>query len=171
MKLPHISNPIRGFAVLCVAVIAGYVMWMGYRINETLAGPLWCSRAIGADKADANSRVDAASSCVGLLTIQLKSLATNSHILFGVVAMCLLTLIVIVIAGARAQFSFSKTGVTADMSRDDPGDAMPVKVVNPQSAPIPTTEAPKPPDTGAVAKPPDPNYNGPAMPPPPTKGS
>jgi hypothetical protein len=143
VKFPHIANPIRGFAVLCVAVISAYVMVMGYRINEVLAGPTWCARAIGADKVDANSKVDAAVSCVGLLTVQLKSLATNSHILFGVVAMCLLTLIVIVIAGARAAGGVSKTGVTFDISRDDPGDAMPVKVVNPPSAPVPTAEAPK----------------------------
>jgi hypothetical protein len=95
------KNPIRWVAVICVAITSGYVMWMGYKINDVLAGPLWCSRAIGADKMDTNSHVDAANSCVSLLTIQLKSLATNSHILFGVVALCLLTLIVIVIAGAK----------------------------------------------------------------------
>jgi hypothetical protein len=119
VKLAHITNPIRMVAVICTAITSIYIMWMGYRINEVLAGPLWCSRAIGADKADANSRVDAASSCVGLLTIQLKSLATNSHILFGVVALCLLTLIVIVIAGGRLSVAASKTGVSANMSSSE----------------------------------------------------
>lgn len=95
------DHPIRAFAVICVAITSGYIMWMGYRINEVLAGPTWCARAIGADKADANSHVDAAGSCIGLLTIQLKSLATNSHILLGSLALCLLTLIVVVIAGAK----------------------------------------------------------------------
>jgi hypothetical protein len=140
VKLPVIKNPIRGFAVLCVAVIAAYVMWMGYTINDVLAGPLWCARAIGADKADANSRVDAAGSCVGLLTVQLKSLATNSHILFGVVALCLLTLIVIVIAGGEVKFSASKTGVSGAIGRDV-DDAVPVQVVNQPANPVPTTEA------------------------------
>lgn len=101
------DHPIRAFAVLCVAITSGYIMWMGYRINEVLAGPTWCSRAIGADKADANSHVDAASSCIGLLTIQLKSLATNSHILLGSLALCLLTLIVVVIAGAKLAGKFA----------------------------------------------------------------
>jgi len=108
MKLRELlpKNPIRWVAVICVAITSAYVMWMGYRINEVLAGPNWCSRAIGADKAASNSRVDAAGSCVNLLVIQLKSLAVNSHILFGVVALCLLTLIVIVIAGARLDVDF-----------------------------------------------------------------
>lgn len=96
-----LKNPIRAAAVTCVAITSAFIMWMGYRINEVLAGPLWCSRAIGADKAASDSKIDAASSCIGLLTIQLKSLATNSHILLGSLALCLLTLIVIVIAGAN----------------------------------------------------------------------
>jgi hypothetical protein len=140
VKLPVIKNPIRGFAVLCVAITSGYVMWMGYRINEVLAGPLWCARAIGADKADANSHVDAANSCVSLQTIQLKSLSTNSHILFAVVALCLLTLIVIVIAGGEVKFSASKTGVSGAIGRDV-DDAVPVEVVNQPANPVPTTEA------------------------------
>ena len=141
MKHVLIQNPIRLVAVICTAITSVYIMWMGYRINEVLAGPTWCARAIGADKADKNSQVDAAGSCIGLLTIQLRSLATNSHILFGVVALCLLTLIVIVIAGGRLAVSASKTGVSANMS--SAADPTPVTVVNPPSSPVPTAEAPK----------------------------
>lgn len=118
MKWPVIVNPIRGFAVLCVAVIAAYIMWMGWKLNETLSGSGWCAKAIGADKADADSKIDIAASCVGLLTIQLRSLSTNSHILFGVVALCLLTLIVIVIAGGKLSLSASKTGINANIGKD-----------------------------------------------------
>jgi hypothetical protein len=53
-------NPIRLFAVICVAITTAYVMFMGNKINDTLAGATWCARAIGADKADANSKTDAA---------------------------------------------------------------------------------------------------------------
>lgn len=120
MKLPVIHNPIRGFAVLCVAVIAAYIMWMGYRVNETLSGPGWCKTALGAEKVSAtDGTIKGLDACVGLLTIQLKSLATNSHILFGVVAMCLLTLIVIVIAGGRLQLEAGKGGVKANMSSSE----------------------------------------------------
>lgn len=142
MKFPHIVNPIRGFAVLIVAIIGIYIMWMGWRLSNILASPDWCSKALQAERITPGQTFVGLTACVDLLKIQLKAIATDSHIFAGVVAMCLMTLIIIVIAGARAQFSFSKTGVTADMSRDDPGDALPVKVVNPPSAPVPTTEAP-----------------------------
>jgi uncharacterized membrane protein len=119
MKLPHIQNPIRGFSVLIVAVIAVYIMWMGYRLNETLSGPGWCRTALGAEKSSAtDGTIKGLDACVGLLTIQLKSLATNSHILFGVVALCLLTLIVIVIAGGRLSLAASKTGVSANIGKE-----------------------------------------------------
>lgn len=105
------EHPIRAFAVLCVAGIAIFIGWMSYRLNETLAGPSWCSTAIGADRASDGSRIDVAASCVGLLTIQLKSVATNSHILFGSLALCLVTLIVVVIAGARLAGKFKDATV------------------------------------------------------------
>lgn len=118
MKPPRIQNPIRGFAVLCVAVIAAYIMWMGWKLNETLSGSGWCAKAIGADNADKDTTIDIAASCVGLLTIQLKSIATNSHILFGVVALCLLTLIVIVIAGGKLSLSAGAKGLNANIGKD-----------------------------------------------------
>lgn len=120
MKLPHIQNPIRGVAVICVAVTSAYVMWMGYRLNEVLAGPGWCRTALGAEKSSAtDGTVKGLDACVGLLTIQLKSLATNSHILFGVVALCLLTLIVIVIAGGKLSVDASQTGIHADIGSNE----------------------------------------------------
>ncbi len=119
MRLPHIQNPIRGFAVLCVAVIAGYIMWMGYRVNETLAGPGWCGKAIGAERADSDSKIDIAASCVGLLTLQLKSVSTTSLIYAGSLCLCLVALIVIVIAGGKLSISASKTGVNANIGRED----------------------------------------------------
>jgi hypothetical protein len=116
MKLPTIHNPIRGFAVLCVAVIAAYIMWMGWRLSNILSSPEWCGKALQADRITPDSKFDGLTACVGLLQIQLKSLAVDSHIIFGVVAMCLLTLIVIVIAGGRLQFVASKTGISGAMS-------------------------------------------------------
>ncbi len=118
MKLPQIANPIRGFAVLIVAVIAVYIMWMGYRVNETLAGPGWCGKAIGAERADSDSKVDIAASCVGLLTLQLKSVSTTSLIYAGSLCLCLTALIIIVIAGGKLSLSASKTGVNANIGKD-----------------------------------------------------
>lgn len=118
MRLPVIQNPIRGFAAFCVAVIAAYIMWMGYRVNETLSGPGWCGKAIGADRADEDSKLDIAASCVDLLTIQLKSVSTTSLIYAGSLCLCLVALIVIVVAGGKLSLSATKGGVNANIGRD-----------------------------------------------------
>lgn len=103
MKL---ATPVRVFALICVAVTSVFVMVMSYRLIQTLSGPGWCKTALGAEKASStNGTVTGLDSCVGLLTIQLKSLATNSYIFGGVIALCLLTLIVIVIAGGKLDLS------------------------------------------------------------------
>lgn len=117
-------NPIRAFALLCVAITSAFVMYMAWWINGVLAGPGWCKTALGAEKVSpTDGTVKGLDACVDLLTIQLKSLATNSHILFGVVAMCLLVLIVIVIAGARLDFKAGANGVEANMASDVPAAA------------------------------------------------
>lgn len=114
-----LHNPIRVAALVCVAVTSAFLMWMAYRVNETLSGPGWCRTALGAEKASpTDGTVKGLDACVGLLTIQLKSLATNSHILFGVIALCLLVLIVIVIAGGKLSFQASKEGVSANVGKD-----------------------------------------------------
>ena len=101
------DHPIRAFAVLCVALIAAFIGYMSYRINETLAGPGWCKTALGAEKISGkDATIQGLEACVDLLKIQLGSLSTNSHILFGSLALCLVTLIVVVIAGARLAGKF-----------------------------------------------------------------
>jgi hypothetical protein len=114
--IARFADGIRIFAIVCVAVICVFLMWMAYRVNEVLAGPGWCATAIGANNADHDSKIDVAQSCVGLLTIQLKSLATNSHILLGSLALCLVVLIVVVIAGAKLTGKFKDAEL--DIGRD-----------------------------------------------------
>lgn len=115
-----IRNPIRMVAVACVAVIAGYVMYMGYRLNEVLASAAWCKTALGAEKVSAtDGTIKGLDACVDLLKIQLGSLSVNSHILFGSLALCLLVLIVIVIAGGRLELKATKDGVDISTSRDE----------------------------------------------------
>ncbi len=123
MKKP--INIIQGFAVVCVAVTSAFVMWMSYTLLQTLSGPTWCSRAIGADQAAGKGNIDVAASCVSLLTIQLKSLANNSYIFGGVVALCLLTLIVIVIAGGHVSFK-GPAGISGDINTGAPQAAQTV---------------------------------------------
>lgn len=115
----QILNPIRAFAVLCVAVISGFVMYMRYWQIEVLASPDWCNRAMKAEQLAEKSRLDAALACVGLQGTQIKAIANNSYIDGGTIAFCLLTLIVIVIAGGKLNFSVSKTGASAAIGKDD----------------------------------------------------
>lgn len=142
MKLKVPTFTIRAFAVLCVAVIAAYVMWLGNKVNDTLSGPGWCRTALGAEQASStDGTIKGLDACVGLLTIQLKSLATNSHILLGTVALCLAVLIIIVVAGAR--FSGEGFGAKVDIDR---GDApVPVEVTNKPGSPVPVAPAAEPP--------------------------
>ena len=124
MSVSKNGNPIRVAALICVAITSAYLMYMGYRINEILAGPNWCSRALQAERIS-EQNFTGLQNCVSLLTIQIKSLATNSHILFGTIALCLLVLIVIVIAGGRLNLSAGAKGINANMGREnvDPVDA------------------------------------------------
>jgi hypothetical protein len=118
-SLPHFT--IRAFAVICVAVTSAYVMWMGYRLNETLSGPGWCATALGAGKASSadGTPIKGLEACVGLLTIQLKSISTNSHILLGSIALCLSVLIVIVVAGAKFSGEVGPDGAKANVAPAD----------------------------------------------------
>jgi hypothetical protein len=152
MKLPVVHNPIRLFAVICVAVTSGFVMYMSYQLLNVLSGPGWCRTALGAEKASStDGTIKGLDACVGLLTIQLKSLANNSYIFGGVIALCLLTLIVIVIAGGRLSFAVSKAGASANMGKEDVAEAIPVAVVNGPADHVPTT--PGPPFPGGPAMP------------------
>lgn len=154
MKMPRLGNAILIFSLVCVAVTSGYVLWMGDRLIDVLAGPAWCKTALGAEQAaSTEGTVKGLDACVGLLTIQLKSLATNSYILHGVVALCLLVLMVIVVAGGRLDFSASKSGVSAKIGKQVEEAAEEVAGAAVQKAEEIKAETP-------------PEYDGPAMPEP-----
>lgn len=118
MKLPPVRYTIRAFALLCVAVTSGFVMWMSYRLTDILAAPEWCARAINAERLATDRATSSVELCKELLFRQVGSLATNSHIYAGVIALCLLVLIVIVIAGGEVSFSANKSGVTANIGKE-----------------------------------------------------
>lgn len=121
------NQPVRAFALLCVAVTTAYVMYMGYWLVKILSSPDWCNRSLKANQIDKASDFDALQACVGLLGDQLDALAWNSHIYALVIAMCLLALMVIVVAGGHLSLSASKTGLNANMGGDPVKDAPAVK--------------------------------------------
>ena len=153
-------HPISAFALLLVAVIVGYVMWMGFMLNQTLASPGWCRTALGADKATStDGTVKGLDACVSLLTIQLKSESTNSHIYAAAIGLALLVLVVIVIARGKLDLTTPWGGGSVSSGREAVKAADKVAgaaVV--EAAKVKTDVA-----LGADAEPP---YNGPAMPEP-----
>jgi hypothetical protein len=133
------NQPVRFFALVCVAVTSAFVMYMRYAELQVLASPDWCNRILKADQIAPASRMDAALACVGLQRVQLEAYATNSFIDGGTIALCLLALMVIVVAGGHLNFT-APGGIGASMGQGGE-PAVPVKVVNPPSDPVPTTEA------------------------------
>lgn len=117
------SHPIRAFALLCVAVTSAFLGFMAWRLVDVLSSPTWCSTALQAERISSQN-FGGLTACTDLLKIQLRSLATNSHIVIGIFALCLLVLIVIVIAGGKLNFTASKTGVSANMGADEAADAV-----------------------------------------------
>lgn len=155
-----IKNPIRLFAVVCVAVTSVFVMRMSYDLIQILASPGWCSKAIQAERITPGNTFQGLIGCIDILKLQVGSLATNALVYGGVIALCLLTLIVIVIAGARLDLKASATGFEANM--DQTGAA----AAGAQAA---TDSAQHTADViaaGASATPSPPPPTGPAMPPP-----
>lgn len=136
-----LQHPIRSFAVLCVAITSAYVMWMGYHLTTILSSPDWCGKALQAERIS-NQAFGGLTACVDLLKIQLKALAENSLIYAGVIALCLLVLIVIVIAGAKLSGDFGKDGAHFDIvPKKEP---LPVRVEQPKTDPVPVTPTPAP---------------------------
>lgn len=99
------------FALVCVAVASAYLIYLSNWLVHTLAERDWCYTAIGAERAAPGSNLDALTACVGLLTLQVKALALDSHIAIGTMALCLAVLVVVVIANARIEGKAGPTGV------------------------------------------------------------
>lgn len=109
---------IRTWALIAVAVTSAALIYFAHWLIERIASPDWCNRALGAAEY-ANGRPEyAVGGCFALLNRQIEALALNSHIAFGVLALCLAVLVVIVLAGGKVNFRASKDGVEADISRD-----------------------------------------------------
>lgn len=163
-RKPLAEHPIRAFALLLVAAITAYFMWTAYISDAILSGPDWCRAAIGADKADKDSKLDVAASCVGLLTIQLKAVAAGSKIKTIALGVSELVLVVIVLAGGRLAGKLPG-GAEIDISNGNAVAAAADKVAT--SAVVAASEVKA--ETAGAAPVPHPEYTGPAMPPPPPK--
>ncbi len=111
-------NPISFFAVICVASTAAFLGYLTLRMSTVLESPSWCSTAIQAEKVSPGSTYVGLTTCVTLLQIQLEALATGFHISVGSFGLSLIVLIVVVVAGAKANFKAGKDGIEGSVSRD-----------------------------------------------------
>lgn len=111
------ENPIRLFALVCVAGTSVFLMYLILRLVEIIAGPDWCSRALQAEKITQRDTFVGLTACVDILKLQVAALAQALTISVGTLALCLGVLVVIVIAGAR--LAGKVFGQEIDVSRQD----------------------------------------------------
>jgi p-aminobenzoyl-glutamate transporter AbgT len=98
-------DSIKVFALVCVAVSSVFIMYMVVWSTNLLSQKDWCDRAMGAAKeADISRPEYAVSACFALLKQQVSALSNNALIYAGVIALCLLALMVIVVAGGQLSF-------------------------------------------------------------------
>lgn len=161
-----LENPIRAFALLCVACVSGFFGYLAVWLINIISSPDWCGKALQADRITPGNTFVGLVACMDLLKMQVGALARTLLIVMGTFALCLGVLVVIVIAGAR--LAGKLFGNEIDVSRDRPGAA--TKAANEVAGAAVGKAAEIAHDAPAIAPTPDPNYNGPAMPEPP-KGS
>lgn len=109
-------NWITFFALLCVAVTSAFMMFMATKLTDTLASPDWCARAI---KAEQLTGLRSSSSCVTLLSLQLKSLSIDNHIYAVTMAVCLGSLVIVVLAKARLDLQAARDHIGVAIGSDD----------------------------------------------------
>ncbi len=115
---------IRSFALVCVAITSVFIMGMRIWTQYLIASTDWCAKALGAAKY-ANGRPAAAiDQCFELMTLQLEATSRGNLIDSGVIALCLLVLMVIVVAGGRFYFKASESGVETTIGRDEAARAV-----------------------------------------------
>jgi hypothetical protein len=94
-------NPISFFAVFCVMSTAGYLAFISDRLVDVLESPNWCGKALQAERMS-NQNFGGLTACKDLLMIQVPILGTGLHIVLGGFVFCMVVLVVVVVAGAKA---------------------------------------------------------------------
>ncbi|MBX7459569.1 hypothetical protein [Qipengyuania huizhouensis] len=115
MKMRHLVST---WALVCVAVATAALIFFAYDKTEHLSAPDWCARAGWAAK-QGDRPESAIQGCFGLMSKQIDALAIDSHIAHGTIALALLVLVVIVLAGGRLSFRGGKDGVDLNISRNE----------------------------------------------------
>lgn len=114
----NLRNLIASWALLAVALTTGALIYFAYDKTEHLAGADWCGRAVAASRGGERPE-SAIQGCFGLMSKQIDALAIDSHIAHGALALALLVLVVIVLAGGKLSFRAGRDGVSGDISRNE----------------------------------------------------
>lgn len=116
------NNPISTFAVMLVAVIGGFLIYMSIWQTTILTSPDWCQKAQRAERLapgqTAQQSLEAIKSCNELLLVQLNAIALDSHIDHGTFAIVIIVLIAVVVAGAKVAFKAGTGGIEGSVGRD-----------------------------------------------------
>jgi hypothetical protein len=111
------ENPIRAFALICVAGNSIFFGYLAVWLINILSSPAWCGKAIQAERITPGNTFTGLTACIDLLKMQVGSIAQALLIVLGTEALCLGVLVVIVIAGAR--LAGKLFGQDIDISRQD----------------------------------------------------
>jgi hypothetical protein len=121
-SLRHLfENPIRLFALFCVAVTSAFFGYLAWWLITIISSPDWCGRAMQAERITPGSTFVGLTACIDILKMQVSTLGKTLLIVIGTFALCLGVLVVIVIAGAR--LAGKVFGTEVDVSRQDPAVA------------------------------------------------
>lgn len=117
------KNPISAFAVLCVAATAAFLGYITLRMVAVLESTDYCSKAVQAERITPGASFEGLTGCIDILKIQLNALATGFHISTGGFVFVLIVLVVVVVAGARASWKISATGIEGNVGKHEAGQA------------------------------------------------
>ena len=120
-------NTIRSFSLICVAITSAWMIGLTWWLIDLLSGNDWCAIAIGVSEAADARPLEAIKSCFSLLDAQVEALARSLLLALGTLALCLLVLMVIVVAGGRLNFSGSVRGVSGSIG--PAGEPLPERAV------------------------------------------
>lgn len=116
----EIENPFKGmttiqvFALVCVVATSAFFGYLAYWLISILASPDWCGKALQAERITPGNTFQGLTACVDLLKLQVGSLSKALLIVIGTFALCLGTLVVIVIAGAKLAGSILGNNVNVE---------------------------------------------------------
>lgn len=108
------SKWLIAFALIFAALVVAFTAYQRVRQTNILATQDWCARAIKAEELSSRPTT----SCGELMKIQIKAIATNSHIDAVSQAIAMLSIIILVVAGGNLSLTAGKGGVDLGLSRN-----------------------------------------------------